>query len=259
MDKIRHILSRIKTYKNWYTLVYPMTRILKKDRILKVRGGGRIYVRSVFGPDFVVTHEMFSRDDYGLKNVSLNNASPIILDIGANIGTFAMFAINLYKHATIFAYEPEESNYRVLLNNINLNKVADNVFPYQLAVADNSGERELFLSTSEYAHSLEKGRVRCVSGNKKITCTTIEDIMTKHGIKFIDLLKLDIEGSEFEVLYKLPEKIYHNINYIAFEIHEHGKYSADELLAFLKKKRFDMACSPTHHNVYLFKNLAYHQ
>lgn len=40
MNKIQHILSRIKTYKNWYTLVYPMTRILKKDRILKVRGGG---------------------------------------------------------------------------------------------------------------------------------------------------------------------------------------------------------------------------
>ncbi|MEK7646883.1 MAG: FkbM family methyltransferase [Patescibacteria group bacterium] len=234
-----------------------MTRILKKDRVLKIReGGGRIYVRNIFGPDFVVAHEMFSRDDYGLASVSFNSANPVILDIGANIGTFSIFAINLFKNAKIFAYEPEESNYRVLVDNIKLNKATDKAFPYQLAVGAESGKRTFFLSTSEYAHSLEQGRVRCISGDQEVLCTTIEDIMQKNNIKFIDLLKLDIEGSEFEVLYQLPEKIYNNIQYIAFEIHEHGKHSADALLTFLKKKHFDIVQPPTHQNVYLLKNIA---
>ena len=52
---------------------------------------------------------------------------------------------------------------------------------------------------------------------------TLEEIVKKHGIKKIKLLKIDCEGSEYEILYNCPTKILKKIECLGGEFHENSK------------------------------------
>lgn len=260
IDKINHIFSRIKTYKNWYVLIWPMTRLLTKSRIIRVRNGCKIFARNIFGPDFVVIHEMFYRDDYCLRLLrekhGTNDNKIVILDAGANIGAFSILAEKLFKNAIILAYEPEKSNARILSDNIKLNGIQDKVFVYEQALTANEGEQNLFLSKQEYAHSMIKSQVEeSFLGSVKVSCVNIYGIMKKRNLNRVNIFKLDIEGEEYEVFYGFSEEIFKKINYILFELHDRKNYSKDELLNFLKKNGFGISQSPTNQKVYIAENI----
>jgi len=123
LSRFGNVWTRIKTYNNWYVLTWPLNRLNGSAKILETKNGMRIFVRNIFGNDFVVTHEMFSRDDYQVSSLSPQSAEPVILDLGANIGAFTVFAAGLYSKARIFSYEPAETNFRTLIKNIELNNL----------------------------------------------------------------------------------------------------------------------------------------
>ncbi len=87
---------------------------------------------------------MFFHDDYNLKSLIIKSESPIILDIGANIGAFSILANSLFKKAKILAYEPEESNFKIIKKNINYNNIQEKIFPYRMALSTKEGEQEFF-------------------------------------------------------------------------------------------------------------------
>ena len=253
---LNHVLSRIKTYKNWFTIVWPVTRIISPQRILRTRLGPKIKVRSVFGPDFVVTHEMFYRDDYNISSIQFDCSEPVVIDVGANIGTFSLLVNCRNPRAKIFAYEPELSNYELTEENIRLNGVGHNIKCFSLAVAETEGNKTFYISTLEYAHSLEMENIEGGDFNKKITVntTTIEQILKSNNLDRLDLLKLDIEGTEYAVLYNLPLDLYNKIKYIALEIHDHKTYQKEELVNFLTEKGYSVARSNKNPHVYLAKH-----
>lgn len=254
LDKFRHVSSRIRAYKNWYTLVWPMTRLLNPSRIMRMRDGGCLYVRNIFSSDFVVAHEMFSRDDYGLSRVVSVHETPVILDLGANIGAFSVAAAMRFPNAKIFAYEPEEENFQILLKNIELNKLTDRVVPRQAAVAGHDGVQKLFLSNFEYGHSLVKEFIVEEKINEtemlSVSCVTLKNILDTNRLRYADLIKMDIEGSEYEVLYGLSDEQYKNIDQIVLEIHNIPGQSRDKLKSFLETKGFQVTQSKTHECVF---------
>lgn len=253
-DKLRHIVTRFKTYSNWYTLVWPATRLLPKRRTMRLRKGGKIIARSIFGEDFTVIHEMFNRDDYGLKRVSpLQNNAPTILDLGANIGAFSLLAAQCFPKAKIFALEPETENYEALKNNIQLNNLEGRINAINSAVAEQTGDRIFYISDYEYAHSLLQEQVEDGSnGTMIVHCTTIAQICENFHLDFIDILKLDIEGSEYEVLYQLPKNFYEKIEIICLEIHVSKSHQQEELILFLEHQGYRVFPSRTHPRVFLF-------
>lgn len=253
-DKLQHITTRLKTYSNWYTLIWPMTRLLPVRRIMRLRGGGQIIARSIFGEDFTVIHEMFYRDDYGLKHIApLQNSAPVILDLGANIGAFTLLAARCFPKAKIFSFEPEDKNYASLKYNIQLNNLEGRISAINSAVAEQAGERTFYISNYEYAHSLLAEQV--ADGNKgalTVHCTTIEKIFEDYHLEAVDILKLDIEGSEYAVLYQLPKNFYEKIGIICLEIHVSKEDKSEDMIAFLEKQGYKVFPSLTHPRVFLF-------
>ncbi|MDO8594371.1 MAG: FkbM family methyltransferase [bacterium] len=253
MTKFEHVMSRVRTYKNWPTIVWPLTRLLPKERTLKTRNGPSLYVRNVFGPDAVVVHEQFFRDDYGFSKIKLARSVPIVLDLGANIGAFSLFALEAVRQrgGKIFAYEPDESNFKILQKNIALNQGAGVIIAIKEAIHTSEGGQEFFLSAQEYAHSLVEEQLGGASvGSQKVQCTTIEKVLKKYDLEAVDLLKLDIEGSEYEVLYQFPPELFKKIRNIVLEIHLHSRYSSKELVSFLEKQGFIVSVSLGNSNVY---------
>jgi FkbM family methyltransferase len=218
-----------------------------------MRNNAKLYIRNIFGPDFVVMHEMFSRDDYGIKSIKFNHIQPVIIDVGANIGAFSVLAGVLYRGgAKIFAYEPEEQNFTILCKNIDLNSM-HNIHPLQQAVATVAEEQEFFISPYNYSHSLSRQHLKQIVDSKKINCTTITNILEDNNLEYIDFLKMDIEGFEYEVLFSLPESTYRKIFNIAIEIHNRSDYNKEQLVSFLRYNKFKITQSITNENVYLAK------
>jgi hypothetical protein len=76
-----------------------------------------------------------------------------------------------------------------------------------------------------------------------VTSITLKDLFDKQGIERCNLLKLDCEGSEYEILYTLPSAYYSRIDTIVMEYHgdldeTKRRAQADALVAHLEKENF---------------------
>lgn len=122
-----------------------------------------------------------------------------IIDAGANIGLTSVFYANKYPEATIIAIEPESSNFQMLKKNIVPYK---NVTAVQAAVWKHNGEISLVDPNSGH-HGFRtvemQGISICREDHQLVIGMTLDKIMTDFNLNRVDILKLDIEGSEKEV------------------------------------------------------------
>jgi FkbM family methyltransferase len=132
----------------------------------------------------------------------------VVVDIGANVGYYTLLASRLVgDKGRVFAFEPEPNNYDLLCKNIKVNKCR-NVVPIRKAVFSSSGKIELFLDKNNLgAHSLSERNV-----NKPISimveATSLDDYF--RNAPKIDVMKLDVQGSEMHVLEGMVNTMYHN-------------------------------------------------
>ncbi len=128
-----------------------------------------------------------------------------VIDLGANIGYYTLISAKLVgESGNVFAFEPDPSNFEILLKNIKENK-HKNVTPVQKAVSNNSGKINLYISKRNYASH----RIFDAGDNREsieIDVITLSDFFKKikMSIKFI---KMDVEGAEGATLLGASEII----------------------------------------------------
>src|SRR5688500_7728664 len=88
LDRIRYALNAPRVYQNWWAMPWPKLGI---DTILQLRDGTRYHVRGGTLDLSVINEQAFSNPYLGSGFVRLN-ADAIVVDIGANIGDFAVMA-----------------------------------------------------------------------------------------------------------------------------------------------------------------------
>jgi FkbM family methyltransferase len=135
----------------------------------------------------------------------------IIVDAGAHIGMASILFALKYPGARIIAIEPEPSNFAALIRNTAPYKT---ITPIQAALWREDGDVTLGESN---AHP--KGAFQIVeNGRKRVRAITMDTVMRESGIHFIDLLKVDIEGTEIELFEFCPW--INNVRVIAIELHD---------------------------------------
>jgi len=168
---------------------------------------------------------VFIRKHYGeIKNLS------VIVDIGANIGVFSVYAANESKKAIIYAYEPVITNYEILNENINNNNFNDRIKTFNLGIASKNETRKIYISTSTL-HSITDTN-KC-QYHETIQCITLNDIIITNKLNNIDLLKINCEGAEYEILYSTNKESFDVINEIRLEYHNED--SDRNNVVYLKK------------------------
>ena len=174
--------------------------------------------------DESVFHEIFVDRDYMVVDDVVSEASGIILDIGAHIGLFSMYARGLNDNVKIFAYEPAPENFAAMKSHLKDNKI-DGVVAKNVAVTGGDGEAILFLNEDSHNHSiwnlfgddkLKQVKVPTVSMSK-----IFERDLAKQGVEFCDLVKMDCEGAEFEILEAMEEGVFKKIGAFYIEYHEY--------------------------------------
>jgi FkbM family methyltransferase len=142
----------------------------------------------------------------------------VIVDAGANIGLASVFYANKYPAAKIIAVEPEPLNFEVLLKNTNY---YSNIIPVHAALWSENEDLSIFDSGSgetafqirTWDKTTQRGSRRRVSG------LTLTKLMKEFDLDYIDLLKVDIEGSEKEVFEHSSSWI-GRVGIIAIELHD---------------------------------------
>jgi len=138
--------------------------------------------------------EIVMRDEYCIKEF---NSPKTIVDIGANIGVFSLYASSIFPEANIWAYEPSSKAMSFLRSNLKKNNIEVNLFPF--AVGLEGRDVELYNETGLTCGSIAYPDHNIVSKNtEKCKMISFEEVANRVG-KTIDLLKLDCEGSEYEI------------------------------------------------------------
>jgi FkbM family methyltransferase len=165
-----------------------------------------------------------------------------IVDAGANIGMFSVWAALRLPKARIVAIEPSPETFAKLQQNIELNQLGTRVEALQSALAAQSGMRAI----SEEAESQRRTVVAIDSDSQaarsvKVASITLPELMERYQLRQVDLLKMDIEGSEWEVLHSTPPSVLRSIRRMEFEYHEvpaHLGYSKERLFDYLESTGF---------------------
>jgi len=133
------------------------------------------------------------------------------LDIGAHIGTFALWILSVNKAASIFSIEPDMQTYVLLNQNISLNKQAMNWQAFNRAASDT-------LSFMQFEQSSMSNRVQD-AGDIKVKGITSTQLFEDIGHpQNIDIMKIDIEGSEEAFICSNPEML-ERVEHLVIELH----------------------------------------
>lgn len=137
-----------------------------------------------------------------------------VLDIGANIGFFTLFALE--AGARVYAYEPEEKNFERLEQQIiqNLDD-PERAHVYRCAVASDDEGRNLYLN----AENIGGHRITHDAGGgiQRVPSITLNQIIEEVG--HVDLIKMDCEGAEREIFWVATPETMAKIDRIRMEYH----------------------------------------
>lgn len=156
--------------------------------------------------------EVCERGEYSDLQIATTD---VVLDIGANIGCFSIMAAQ--KAKTVIAYEPDEENYAMLLENIKLNN-AKNIIAINACVVGNHDKTRTFFinsGTNKARHSLFPMKTGYVG--RATECENINNIIEKYTPTII---KMDTEGAEYEIISGMTANALSKINMMAFEYHK---------------------------------------
>jgi FkbM family methyltransferase len=203
-----------------------------------LRNGIRFKVRNM--PDIFAIRSMFVRDPWTKYHKIKNN--DVVIDIGAFIGDFAIFAVSSAKNAKVFAYEPSRKNFEYLIENIKLNNLGDNIIPFNLAITNVKKKMKLYVNPENRSagDSIYKIGIGNLS-TSVVNSTTLEDVFKSNNIKYCNFMKMNCEGAEFDILLNTPKEIFEKIGYIAMEYHWIGnktKKDYNDIVKILKNNNF---------------------
>ena len=236
-------LNLIKNIANWHLHFLIKLGMTKDDPLVFIARNNIIFeVPKRLHHEF---KEIFLENAYSIGLRKKLRKNPTIIDIGANVGFFTMFAASKYPNCTVYAYEPIESNFRQLQKNKELNST-NKIHCFNKALCGHRGTIKIrfdaadsfttsatILNTTENEDKLSKTKQYENIKAIEVPCLRLFDVFEEHKIDRCDLLKLDCEGAEYEVLYNAPEEVLSNIDQMAIEVHE-GKGSNENLLSLKK-------------------------
>jgi FkbM family methyltransferase len=171
--------------------------------------------------------EIFVQQGYHIPGLNkIKNAT--FIDIGANVGLFAIFAKLNCPDASVDCYEPAPNTLELLKRNT---AQLDNVKVHSRGVANFTGKTKIFMS----ALNTGATSIKSIGQHQALDEYEIKLVEARAVIENkekVDVLKIDTEGCEVDVLENLKQhNLFSKINFIMLEYHsEADRRKIDQLL-----------------------------
>jgi FkbM family methyltransferase len=162
---------------------------------LAFRNGPRFSIRDALSAAHTF-REIFLNGDYDVPYIS---SARTVVDLGANIGLFSYFASLKSPDAVIHAFEADPDTFAVLEKN--LSAVQNNHFlPVNLAAGSEAGTIDFYSSTVSGWSSRYPVLGAQEARHIKVPSVRLSDYLREKGVTAVDVLKVDVEGAEYDIL-----------------------------------------------------------
>lgn len=175
------------------TLFRSNPRLMKRPVRLSLRLGDQTYpVGLKTRTELDILEEVGLEDEYRPAD---EISAETIVDLGASVGLATLRLLSSHPGVRVVAVEADP----VLIPRLRANVAGLPVTVVHAAVAGDSGERRFFRSDIDsWGNSLDN--ISATQTAVTVPAVSLEDLLDSHGIDRVDLLKLDVEGAEWEML-----------------------------------------------------------
>jgi FkbM family methyltransferase len=192
------------------------------DKRVRLRNGKQLLLSRQGSLDMIVLFQVFCEKVYPIvKNT-------VVLDVGANIGLFSLFAA-FSGARRVYAFEPNREAYQYILENIRQNNLQDVIIAYNYAVTSRSHEVVAIPRVASPMNRIIYGRA-LIDEYESVNTISVDDIVSNDDISHVDLLKMDCEGSEYDILAGMSESAFSRIDRIIVEYHDGKPEEIDDNL-----------------------------
>lgn len=166
----------------------------------------------------------------------LLNDELVVVDLGACRGEFIGELENFFKIKKAILVEANPTNFKTLIDK-------PNYVLYNNAVSNISNETIIFYENIKSPYDGSKIFNYFGGIEHNIQTITLEQLMSENSIDYVDILKVDIEGSEYEIMNSISDDCYSKIRQITIEFHDfidpNLKIKTEEIINKLEKLGFD--------------------
>ncbi|TMR06727.1 amino acid adenylation domain-containing protein [Actinomadura soli] len=222
-------------------------------RTYELPNGMTVFHQNKSETDFVYD-EIFTNLEYLRNGITIDDGDTIV-DVGANIGLFTLFAGTRRPGVRILAFEPIPPVYDSLRRNVALHGLNATVYDCGLAAEAKEATFTFYrhntvisssLTTADQAHDLVRSYLRnkdeSAGGgpggavgddlidelvdarldSERFTCRLrpLSEIIAAESLDRIDLLKIDVENAEYEVLMGVDRRDWPKIRQLVVEVHD---------------------------------------
>ena len=193
-----------------------------KEYVIQVEEGVLLNIVDVESSETMkhMIEQVFNQDEYNIRKMDFEDGD-VVIDIGANVGSVSLYIAKKYPNVKIYSYEAHPINYENLIRNIKHNNIT-NIVAHNLAVShtdgnlvnitlspNNTGSSSIFKSTKTDSEFL----------NFDVETISLDTIISTNDIKKVKFLKIDCEGSEFDILENYKQVNSVEIVNMSVEIH----------------------------------------
>lgn len=191
-----------------------------------------IHIRCRNGIDRKVLFYVFFQNFHLTPSKYLNKKSPVIVDLGSNIGcTIIDFKLR-FPESKVFGFEMDIDNYKLAIANCSN---FSNVHLFNKAVWIKRGTISYNKNSQTDAYSIQ------TSGNKdnqEVDCLSITDIINENDIENVDFLKMDIEGAEVNIFKETDLSWLDKVLSLNIEFHNLSEVELEKYVQLLKTRGF---------------------
>lgn len=194
--------------------------------------------------DQSVAAEIFTLREYRIAEELIKTTGDTIIDGGAHSGLFTLYARALNPLVPIVAVEPEEGNLALLKKHLSDNSVRG-VEVISGALAGTYGKKKLVLSEDSHNHRLEMPGDEVNQVTAVVQGYSLSDILKRCPSGMVGLLKLDIEGGEYDVFAGADAGVFSRIQAIIMEYHTIDGHRYGEVEQQLREQGFGVQIFPS--------------
>jgi FkbM family methyltransferase len=256
LTRCRRPLNMFRNLRNPWTYLAVKFGLSRQDPLmLRLRNGVvaevslrllQTFKESVFAEDYIQGFPPEVVGRFGNSNV---------LDVGANAGYFSLWWLSRFPGSRVVSVEPMPNNFAQLQRNAALNP-AQQMHPVNCAMSSKPGEITLSFDRSDRfttaASVLENS-----TGVDKVSVPAVPLARLMENFKFerVDFLKLDCEGSEYDILYDTDPAVLEKVDCIAMETHRGSRpeQTKDAVCDFLRAAKFQVHTRPGSQMVYAWR------
>lgn len=185
--------------------------------------------------DVLVYLQIFFNHEYALLNDLQLPGKPVVVDLGANAGFFMLLAKVHWYAATVLCVEPDSKNFALIGQQVEANQLPDvHIIRAGVWIANEALKVTSEPKGLEWAFGVRADPSGDTPG------LTFTKILNDHRISHVDLLKIDIEGTE-EILFEdnaFLEKLERSVSNIIMETHHVEKQKI--IASILRARNFEV-------------------